>query len=396
MKRKKSLCSLTTVDITMEPFIISQVKYMMVRGWDVTIICNMKPAFIKRIPKGVKYYHVPMERSFNLLTAIKCTIQLIKIFKKEKFTIVQYAATHAALYSSFASWVTQVPIRMHLQWGIYNYSDMGPSGYIYKFVEWLTCKFSTVIRPVSHMNLQIAINEGLFKAGKGKVLGQGGTVGVDMDEYPLAQKETIRNEIRAKYGLRPTDYVFGFVGRISIAKGNNELISAFQEIVSNYPNAKLLLVGEDEGSVNRNLMDWAAASECVVITGRVPHKEIPHYMAAMDCLVHPTYREGFGMVLQEAMAMAVPIITTNIPGPSEVIEEGKSGILIEPQSKENVLKAMNQVISQPNKYVEYGKNGRERAVKCFSRLVMLERIYQDKECLYKEFSEQLLDTEIKK
>lgn len=383
MVRKKSLCSLTTVDITMEPFIITQVKYMLERGWDVTIICNMKPAFIERIPKGVKYYNVPMERTFNLMTAIKCTCQLIKIFKKEKFTMVQYAATHAALYSSFASWLTKIPVRMHLQWGIYNYSEMGLSGYIYKFVEWLTCKFSTVIRPVSHKNLQIAIDEGLFKEGKGKVLGQGGTVGVDLEEYPLAEKANICSEIRKHYGIPADDYVFGFVGRISTAKGNNELLQAFKMITTKYPNVSLLLVGEDEGSIDRDLMDWAIENEKVVVTGRVLHSEIPQCMAAMDCLVHPTYREGFGMVLQEAMAMAVPIITTDIPGPSEVIEEGKSGVLVKPQDIDSLYDAMKSAVVNPERFAEYGKNGRKRAEECFARTVMLERIYQDKEDLYK-------------
>lgn len=381
--RKKSLCSLTTVDITMEPFIITQVKYMLERGWDVTIICNMKPAFIERIPKGVKYYNVPMERSFNLMTAVKCTHKLIKIFRKEKFTVVQYAATHAALYASFASWLTNVPIRMHLQWGIYNYSEMGLSGYIYKFVEWLTCKFSTVIRPVSHKNLQIAIDEGLFKEGKGKVLGQGGTVGVDLEEYPLSEKDNICSEIRKYYGIPADDYVFGFVGRISTAKGNNELLQAFKKITAKYSNVSLLLVGEDEGSIDRDLMNWAIKSDKVAVTGRVLHSEIPKCMAAMDCLVHPTYREGFGMVLQEAMAMAVSIITTDIPGPSEVIEEGKSGVLVKPQDIESLYDAMESAVKNPERFAEYGRNGRKRAEECFARTVMLERIYQDKEELYK-------------
>ncbi|HIX22811.1 MAG TPA: glycosyltransferase [Candidatus Parabacteroides faecavium] len=385
MDRNKSLCSITTVDITMEPFIISQVEYMLEKGWDVTIICNMKPTFIERIPKGVKYYNVPMERSFNVLTAIKCTIELIKIFRKEKYTIVQYAATHAALYSSFASWLTGIPIRMHLQWGIYNYSEMGLCGYFYKFIEWLTCRFSTVVRPVSYKNLQIAINEGLFKPGKGKVLGQGGTVGVDLKEYPLSEKEIFRSEVRSRYGLLSTDYVLGFVGRISISKGNNELIEAFQQLCKTFKNAKLLLVGEDEGSVDRNLMKWAIESDKVVVTNRISHSDIPRYMAAIDCLIHPTYREGFGMVLQEAMAMAVPVITTDIPGPSEVIEDGKSGVLIRPKSTQSVYDAMKRAVTHPKEFSKYGINGRTRVETCFARSVMLERIYQDKEDLYNKF-----------
>ncbi len=382
METKKRICSVTTVDITMEPFIMTQMEYMMEKGWDVAIICNMKPAFIERIPQGFHYYNVLMERSFNLWVAIKSTWRLCKIFRRERYDIVQYAATHAALYSSFAACLCGIPIRVHLQWGIYNYSEMGLTGKFYKFVEWLTCKFSTDVRPVSHQNLKIALEEGLFKEGKGKVLGQGGTVGVDLNDYPINNKDVIRKEIRDQHAISQTDFLFGFCGRISVPKGNNELLRTFKKIVAVRNDVSLILVGEDEGSIDRELMSWANECEKVVVVGRVLHTEIPRYMAAMDCLVHPTYREGFGMVLQEAMAMAVPIITTDIPGPSEVIENGKSGLLIQPQDEESLYAAMLEVVSHPEKYVQFGKNGRQRAEECFARDVMLQRIFEDKEELY--------------
>lgn len=350
----------------------------------MTIISNMKPSFIERIPEGFHYYNIPMERSFNLWTAIKCTWKLVKIFRKERFDIVQYAATHAALYSSFASWWTRTPVRVHLQWGIYNYSEMGVVGIFYKFVEWLTCRFSTVVRPVSHKNMDIAVEEGLFRREKGKVLGEGGTVGIDLNDYPLAEKETLRSAIRKQYGIPNDDYVFGFVGRISTAKGNNELLAAFKRLLKKKEKVTLLMVGQDEGSVDRDLISWATESPQVVLTGGVLHDKIPQYIAAMDCMVHPTYREGFGMVLQEAMAMAVPIITTDIPGPSEVIEAGKSGILIPPKNEEAVFNALIEAVGSKEKFVDYGLSGRVRAEKYFARPIMLERIYQDKEELYEQ------------
>lgn len=386
LSRKKRICSVTTVDITMDPFLLTQMKYMQERGWDVTIICNMKPDFIERIPGGFSYYNVPMTRSYNLWVALKCIWKLIRIFRKERYDIVQYAATHAALYSSFASWLCHIPIRVHLQWGIYNYSEMGLLGKFYKFVEWLTCLFSTDIRPVSHKNLNVAIEEGLFRREKGKVLGEGGTVGIDLNEYQLTQKDIFRQEIRSRYCIPESDYVFGFVGRISKAKGNNELIDAFKKVLSVRSDVTLILVGHDEGSVDRTLMEWAAHNSKIVFTGGIFHKDIPKYISAMDCLVHPTYREGFGMVLQEAMAMAVPIITTDIPGPSEVIEDGVSGILIHPHNESAICDAMMEVLNNKERFVQYGLNGRVRVEQHFSRPIMLERIYQDKEDLYKRLN----------
>ena len=381
--RNKSIVSITTIAGTMESFVLESMMYMQHKGWNVTVMCNTNQHLLDRIPEGMDSVHVPMERSFSIGMSIKCTSQLIKEFRKRKPAIVQYGTTHAALFGSIAAWITRVPIRIHLQWGIYNYDEMGFTGKFYWFVEWLTCKLSTDIRPVSHKNLQVALDQHLFKEGKGKVLGQGGTLGVDLTKYPLADKESFKKQIRQKYGISDSSYVYGFIGRISKDKGNNELLEAFRNMKNT--NAVLLLLGPNEGTINKDLQDWAEKSSNVVFAGRIDHDDIPKHLAAMDVLVHPTYREGFGMVLQEAMAMEVPIITTDIPGPSEVIEDGISGMLVPSHNAEALSSAMLEFYNNQEKYTQFCKNGRTRVEKCFDRPIMIENIYRDKEELYNNY-----------
>lgn len=382
--RKKSIISITTLGTTMDTFVLESMIYMQQHGWDVALMCNMSQNLLDKIPQGIQHVHVPMERSFSILKAIKCTKQLINEFRRLRPTIVQYGTTHAALFGSIAAWYTHVPIRIHLQWGIYNYKEMGFVGKFYWFVEWLTCKLSTHIRPVSHKNLMVAVEENLFNPVKGKVLGQGGTIGVDLKKYSLEKKDLYRNQIRQKYGVDNSSYVYGFIGRMGRDKGNNELFTAFRNIEKGN-DVVLLLMGDDEGTMNKELVDWAKSCKKVVFAGYVSHEEIPYYLAAIDVLVHPTYREGFGMVLQEAMAMEVPIITTDIPGPSEVIEAGVSGILVPSHDADELEKAMMSFFSAPPKYNAYGKAGRKRVETCFERSLMVENIYVDKENLYTEY-----------
>lgn len=378
--KNKSIISITTIAGTMENFVLESMEHMWQKGWNVTLMCNTNQHLLDRIPEGMDCVHVPMERSFSIGKAIKCIRQLIKEFRKRKPTIVQYGTTHAALFGSIAAWLTRVPVRIHLQWGIYNYDEMGFAGKFYWFVEWLTCKLSTDIRPVSHKNLQVALDEHLFKSGKGKVLGEGGTIGVDLTQYPLAEKDFLRKQIRQKYGIPETSYIYGFIGRISKDKGNNELLEAFRNIADS--DVVLLLLGPNEGTIDKGLQEWAEKSPKVIFAGSIDHNDIPKHLAAMDVLVHPTYREGFGMVLQEAMAMEVPIITTDIPGPSEVIENGISGVLVQTHNAEALSFAMLDFYNNKEKYAQFGKNGRIRAEKCFNRPVMIENIYKDKEELY--------------
>lgn len=385
--RNKSIVSITTIASTTEVFVLDSMIDMQREGWDVTLMCNMDSKLREKIPEGMSYVDVPMERTFNAIKAVKCVLQIIREMRKIRPAVVQYGTTHAALFGSIAAWWTHVPVRVHLQWGLYNYNEMGLVGKLYWFIEWLTCKLSTHIRPVSNKNCQAAIDQKLFKPGKGAVLGEGGTIGIDLSKYQLADKVGYREKIRRKYCIDNSAFLYGFIGRLSKDKGNNELFEAFKNLCQNR-NVSLLLVGADEGTVDSALLQWAKECPQVVFAGRVSHDEIPQYISAMDVLVHPTYREGFGMVLQEAMAMEVPIITTDIPGPSEVIESNVSGTLVPAKDAQSLYEAMLKSYEMPELYQEYGKNGRHRVEKCFNRPIMVRQIRMDKETLYSEYCNQ--------
>ena len=103
-----------------------------------------------------------------------------------------------------------------------------------------------------------------------------------------------------KYGIPEDDLVFGDVGFVRKDKGSNELIEAFRNL--NNRHCWLVFVGEiyDIDAPDKDLLDWAKASDRVIFTGKV--MDVEHYLAAYDILVHPSYREGLGMVLQEAGA----------------------------------------------------------------------------------------------
>ena len=138
---------------------------------------------------------------------------------------------------------------------------------------------------------------------------------------------------------------------------------------------------EAENKISAQLLEWAKNSENVIFTGRIVKREIPQYYAAMDAYVHPTYREGFGMVLQEAAAMELPIITTKIPGASEVMEDGKSCILCEAKNANDLAAKMNSLVSQPQFCFLLAKAARKRVEKYFERAIMLKQQFLDYESM---------------
>ena len=144
-------------------------------------------------------------------------------------------------------------------------------------------------------------------------------------------------------------------------------------------NAYLMLVGmkDDANPITPINMQKAESDENIILTGNVPKDDVYKYMSCFDVLVHPTYREGFGKVLQEAMGMSLPIITTDVPGPSEVIEQGRYGLMVNVQDKEDLARKMQQIASNERLRCHLASIGRQRAETYFDRPIMLNNILLD-------------------
>lgn len=375
MQRKIKICALTTISKTMDWFVVESMRNLANNGYDVTLVCDMDQDFITRNSDFAKCVPVKMSRGIDFKGAINGIKTFYKLFKENQFDIIQYSTPNAALYSSIAGTFAKIPVRLYGQWGIRYVTFGGIKRFIFKTLEKITCLFSTHVRAQSFKNRQFAINEGLCKEDKISVIGIGGTIGVDFNEFDINKKSEYRKETRETHNISDDDFVFGFVGRLNVDKGINELIEAFAEI----DNAKLMLVGmldDNYGPSKRNL-ELAKNNPNVIITGNVPPNEVPKYISCFDILVHPTYREGFGKVLQESMAMGTPIITTDVPGPSEVIENDVSGILVPVKDSAALRNEMLSLMEDNERRNRYVKSARERAEKYFERSIMLQNILDE-------------------
>jgi glycosyltransferase involved in cell wall biosynthesis len=167
---------------------------------------------------------------------------------------------------------------------------------------------------------------------------------------------------------------------LNVDKGIFELLDAFAKLQNKYSRIALLLIGNFDGDLPIRLHGIRNNPD-IIITGWI--EDVPKYISAADVMVLPSYREGFSMVIQQAMAMAIPVITTDIPGPSEVIENGISGLLVQPKSTESLFDAMNWTISHSKQCQMMGASGRLRCETLFSRDRMLGLTLLDREDILK-------------
>lgn len=336
----KKICFITTIPSTLEAFVYPLAEHLAAHtDWDVTFITGMDEPYARPLPPGVRSLFVHMHRGMRL-GLIRSVWELFSVFRRERFDLVQYSTPNAAFCASLAAWLARVPVRLYCQWGIVYVGFSGLKRRIFKTLEKTVCLLSTRIEPDSFGNLRFSRSEGLYPESKSSVVWNGSACGVDLNKFDLSQRPRWRKELRGQLSIPENAPVFGFVGRITGDKGINELFIAFRRIIQVLPDARLMLVGgmEKTGSIDSALYDWARQEPWVLFCGST--NVVEQYLSAMDIFVLPSYREGFGAVVVEAEAMGLPVIVTDIPGPTDGMRENETGLIVKKADVDSLYDAM--------------------------------------------------------
>lgn len=376
---KKKICALTTISKTMDWFIVDSMRNLANNGYEVTLICDMEEGFKERNSDYAKCIHIPMSRGASVKDLITVPFKLRKIFKKNQFDVIYYTSPNVSLYASIGGLLAGIKRRVYSQCGLRYVSFEGTKRKVFWLVEKITCMLSTTIRAQSPQNMKFAIDEHLCKKTKISVVGIGGTTGVQLSECDSFDHGAVKKELRQKYGIPQDAFVYGYVGRINADKGINELITAFIKVMEKFSDLYLVMIGmlDESNPITKENLQIIKNTPNIILTGNVSPNQVYQHMAMLDVLTHPTYREGFGKVLQEAMGVGLPIITTNVPGPSEVVEKDISGILVEAKNSNNLAEKMVLIYCDEKLRTRIAKAGRERAEKYFDRPIMLRNILED-------------------
>lgn len=166
-------------------------------------------------------------------------------------------------------------------------------------------------------------------------------------------RQRVRNELGLEGAL-----VFGTIGRIYWLKNHIALIGAFAAALSTKPNARLVIVGPGD---SRPLASRAAAlgiADRVVFTG--PRHDIPEVLAAFDAFVHPAVAESFGMVIVEAMAMGLPVLSTPVGIAREVISGHENGVLSSGSDPAALEKGLQELLELRSSWPQMGASARRQ------------------------------------
>lgn len=373
----KKICYITTIAGSIKAFFIPQLQFLQKRGYQVSVISSPdRPELAEELGKEIRYIPIDIPRGISIIGMLRATINLKSHFKREKYNLIQYSTPNASFCAAIAGKLAGIPRRNYHLMGLRYLGANGLLKIILKMIEKTTCKLSTSIECVSKSNLKMAIEEGLFKPEKGTVVWNGTSGGVDIEKYDINKRDQYRRIIREQLLIGEDELVFGFAGRITRDKGAEELLQAFTKT----QNAKLLMIGTIEQPLDMTLLDQAKSDNRIIFTGCV--SDIEKYYCAMDVLILPSYREGFGMVIAEAAAMGTPAIVSSIPGPIDAIKPGITAITVEPRNITQLQDAMEMCIE--GKFIADPFECSHFIKETFDSRELCQKIYERKEELLSE------------
>jgi glycosyltransferase involved in cell wall biosynthesis len=312
------------------------------------------------------------------LHPLKDTLALLDLtafLRKNPYHIVHTHNSKAGFLGRLAARLAGVPVIVHTVHG-FAFHDEEPL--------WRQMLFRNLERLGSHWSdSMIFISQPLIDwALKDRIVGEEKITkiysGIQLDKFhPVKSQE--KDRIKSRWGLKKEEVVVGIVSKLWEGKGHTVLIEAFKLLKGKIKDAKLVIVGEgylyDELI---RLVETNGLHESVLFTGFL--MDVYEIIATFDVAVLPSFFEGMGRVILEAMAMEKPVVASRVGGIPDLIDQGVNGLLVRPGDPRELADALEKVLSDNGLGRKLGRAGRKRIKNQFSADVMVQSI----EKLYRE------------
>ncbi len=185
-------------------------------------------------------------------------------------------------------------------------------------------------------------------------------------------------EIRNEFGLLSDTVVLGMVGRLREHKDYPNMFVALKIIIAKFKNVKLLIVGDGIlESQLKSMVQKMELSSYVIFAGK--RESIPQILSGIDIFVLSSSVEGSPAVIKEALIMEKPVISTNVGGIPEIIQNGITGVLVPPHNPEILAEAVLDMVNNRDDALTMAKKGKDVIINQFSETKLAEQtaeVYQ--------------------
>jgi glycosyltransferase involved in cell wall biosynthesis len=301
---------------------------------------------------------------------VLAVVELISFLRKNRYHIVHTHNSKAGFVGRLAAKIAGIPVVIHTVHG-FAFHDQEP--------VWRQSLFRNLEKFASHMcDKMIFISQPLVDwALREKIVLRRDKIakiysGIDLDRFrPVTEVE--KNRIREKWNIRHDDAVIGIVSKLWKGKGHESLILAFKEVKKDIKGARLVIVGEGPlDSMLHELAEKLDLTDSVLFTGF--QMDVAAIISSFDVAVLPSYFEGMGRVLLEAMAMEKPVVASRVGGIPELVKDGVNGFLITPGDVKGLADALKKLLNDKGLANIMGRDGRKGITDKFSADAMVRSI----------------------
>ncbi len=305
----------------------------------------------------------------NPLRDLFALMELFFFLKKRYYHIVHTHNSKAGFLGRLSARLARVPVVIHTVHG-FAFHDQEPQWrrILFRNLERLASNWCDKVIFISQPLIEWALREKIIKEEKVTKIYSG----IDLGKFhPVDNDE--KNRIREKWHIGQDDEVIGIVSKLWDGKGHDVLIKAFRDLKREIKKAKLIIVGE--GYLHDRLNDLVCGlglKESVLFTGF--QMDVSEIVASFDVAVLPSFYEGMGRVLLEAMAMEKPVVATRVGGIPDLVDDGINGILTTPGDVKELSKALRKILMDKGLASAMGREGRKKISLRFSSQLMVESI----------------------
>lgn len=356
----KKLCYVATIPAVVHAFLRGHIQAAAEKH-EVTVVCNSTDAdLLAGLNARLVFLHI--ERKPSPLQDSRTLLQLLKLFRRERFDIVHSIMPKTGMLAMLAARLAGVPIRIHTFTGQVWVTKRGAQRVILQWLDRLTGSLANTALADSPSQRDFLVNAGVLPASKARVIGAGSICGVDARRFsPNAQT---RDAARSELNIGAGQTVILYVGRLNRDKGMLDLAAAFAALAQNHADLLLLLVGEEEDVPYSRIQQLCEGQRAQLRHVRfTPAPE--RYMAVADIYCLPSYREGFGLTIIEAAACGMPTVASRIYGITDAVEEGKTGLLFPAGNIDLLTQQLQTLVENRELRRQMGEAARLRALELF-------------------------------
>ncbi len=286
-------------------------------------------------------------------------LPLVGYLRRNCFDLIHTHLFHADIYGTLTAGLVGIKHRISTQHGFSPWREQRLYGLLDRIAASQQQQIITVSKEIGKWLVEVE----KLPAEKMRTIHHG----IDLEQ--LYSKTQVSQEL-VNVG-RP---VIGTISRLLDWKGLDFLLSAFERCLEKYPQASLVIAGD--GPERFFLEQQAHAlgiAEKVYFLGHLPHSRIGSLIQTFDIFAFPSFGEGFGIVLLEAMAWGKPIVASNAMSIPEIVIHGKTGLLVAPRDSDALAQGLLKLIESPSLCQQFGSAGRQRLEQEFTVDIMVQK-----------------------